>query len=712
MARECDPPESMAGALNAGLIGDLAVIMLASAVAIVVFRKLRQPVVLGYLLAGMAVGPGSGLLPLGITRESILSFADLGVVFLLLFIGMEFDLRQLRSIGAPAILIGTFEVAAMLGIGFAVGIALGWGEVNAVYLGALMAISSTAVTVKILTDLKLLEDKATRLVIGILVIEDFAAVIILSSLSGTGSAAGLGPIEVIFVIGQVVVFFFATIFIGTQTVPWAFRRLENLGSDEVLTIAALGLCFGIALVAVVLGFSPAMGAFLAGVVIGESGVLDSIRPRFEPLRDLFAAIFFVSVGMLIIPAEFVQLLVPILIVTAVLVLGKMASAGGVTFLLGYGGRDSLAVGTRLARPGEFSFIIGNVGLAKQSMAPFLYPVIAGVTLITTFIGPTLVRQTPKLYRFLAGHIPPSLDQGGAAYTAWVSRARTSSRRDPVVRKKFRENGERIFLTTVLIILVSWFTVAFRAPVESLSRSAGVDPVVADSALVGVALALVAYPSFVIFRLAREFVDLTAVAATEGGAQGRSNGRTAVSRIVSFFVLVGVLALLAVGLFPLIVIASSTNLVYLLAMLAVAFGAAGYRISRSARALQERFETVFGDAQRAAPELEEGAPAVQRLSNLPRYLWAFGESETIAEYVVPENSPLAGAALSDLRIRGRTGARVVAVQHGSHLQTAPPPTTRIHEGDLIVLAGTLADLERFEVLLGRGERMEIQEVSPG
>jgi K+/H+ antiporter YhaU regulatory subunit KhtT len=177
------------------------------------------------------------------------------------------------------------------------------------------------------------------------------------------------------------------------------------------------------------------------------------------------------------------------------------------------------------------------------------------------------------------------------------------------------------------------------------------------------------------------------------------------------ILLGVLALLSVGLFPLFVAASAANLPFLVGILVLAFGFAGFRIFRSARALHERFENVFTDSSAPEAPADEGAPVVQKLSNLPRYLWAFGETETIAEYVVPGKSPLAGWALSDLRIRGRTGARIVAVQHGSHLQTAPPPTTRIHEGDLLLLVGTIADLERFEVLLGRSPEMEIQEASP-
>ena len=429
-------------AFGVGLVGDLAVIMVASAVAIVISRKLRQPVVLGYLLAGIVVGPGSGLLAIGIQPDEIRDFAELGVIFLLLFIGMEFDLRQLRSIGAPAIIIGTFEVGTMLGLGFVLGAAIGLDSINAIYLGALIAISSTAVTIKILTELKLLEDRATRLVIGILVIEDFAAVIILSSLSGTSGV--IDPLQVMGIIILVIAFFFGTIFLGAQVIPKAFHRLERLHSDEVLLIAALGLCFGVALVAVLLGFSAAMGAFLAGVLIGESGVLDAIRPRFEPIRDLFAAIFFVSVGMLIIPAVFLDQILLIAVVSVVFVVGKVAAAGGITFLLGYGGRDSLAVAARLARTAEFSFLIATVGTRPATaatpagpMIPALYPMIAGVTLVTTIIGPTLVRRTGSIYRAVAGRLPGTLDQAGASYTAWVSRARASSKRDPAVRKKFR-----------------------------------------------------------------------------------------------------------------------------------------------------------------------------------------------------------------------------------------------------------------------------------
>jgi hypothetical protein len=281
-----------------------------------------------------------------------------------------------------------------------------------------------------------------------------------------------------------------------------------------------------------------------------------------------------------------------------------------------------------------------------------------------------------------------------------------------VRQKFRQNGVRIFLTTIFIIIVSWVAAGLKGPVELLAVSAGQDPVLFEAAMLGVAITIVVYPVLVMMRLGKELIELTVAAATEGSPTGRISGRAAVGKLVSSVIAIGIFALLAVGLIPLVLAASATSLPILALVLFFLFSVAGYRIFKSARSLQERFENVFteGLGEEAAPS-HEGGPAMQKLSNLPRYLWAFGETETIAEYVVPDASPLAGASLADLRIRGRTGARIVAVQHGSHLQTAPPPTTRIHEGDLLLLVGTLSDLERFEVLLGRSPAMEIQEASP-
>lgn len=712
----------MVGAFGAGLVGDLAVIMIASAVAILLFKRLRQPVVLGYLLAGMAIGPGSGLLDIGIDEGDIAAFADLGVIFVLLFIGMEFDLRQLRAIGAPAIVIGTVEVTVMLGVGYALGLAMGLDALSAVYLGALVSISSTAVTIKILTDLDLMQDRATRLVFGILVVEDFAAVILLSALSGTSNLATQGVEGILAVIVSVVLFFFGTIFIGVLLIPRAFHRLERLGSDEVLTIAALGLSFGVALVATVLGYSPAMGAFLAGVLIGESGVLDSIRPRFEPIRDLFAAIFFVSVGMLIIPAEFIGLLLPISLVCAVFLVGKVAAAGGATYLLGYGGRDGLAVGARLARTGEFSFIIGKNGLSTGAMAPQLYPLIAGVTLITTFVSPFLVRGSSRLYRAVAGSLPFGLDRAGSAYTAWISRARSSSRRDPAVHQVYRQTGIRVFLTAIFLLIVSSATVAFTPYAPGIARVLGMTDDLVVTALIGAAVAVVVYPVWVLGRLGKDLIDLTMQASGVERSIGRTLARTAVQTGLRAVIVAGILGILFLGLSPLVVVAATgANLPALVVGLAVVFAVAGWPVLHRTKSLHRRFEDIFSNAP--APDGAEGAPqgaagaaggaaagAGGSPSNLPRYLWAVADAETLAEYPVPAASPLLGAALGELRIRGRTGARVVAVQHGQEMQTAPPPGFRLHEGDVVLIVGTLADLERFEVLLGRAGA-EIERDSP-
>ncbi|HEX9710285.1 MAG TPA: cation:proton antiporter, partial [Candidatus Thermoplasmatota archaeon] len=675
----------MVGAFGAGLVGDLAVIMIASAVSILLFRRLRQPVVLGYLLAGMAVGPGSGLLNIGIEEADIAAFADLGVIFVLLFIGMEFDLRQLRAIGAPAIVIGTLEVTVMLGVGYALGLGMGLDPLSAVYLGALISISSTAVTIKILTDLDMLQDRATRLVFGVLVVEDFAAVILLSALSGTSNLASQGPEGVLTVILSVVIFFFATIFIGVQIIPRAFHRLERLGSEEVLTIAALGLSFGVALVATVLGYSPAMGAFLAGVLIGESGVLDAVRPRFEPIRDLFAAIFFVSVGMLIVPSEFLGLIVPILLICGVFLLGKIAAAGGATYLLGFGGRDGLAVGARLARTGEFSFIIGKTGLSTGAMAPQLYPMIAGVTLITTFLSPALIRRTPGIYRAAAGSLPPGIDRAGSAYTAWISRARNSTRRDPVVRQIYRQTGIRLFLTTVFMLIVSSATLALYPYAGGIATLVGTTPEAVVTALIGVAIGIVVYPVWVMGRMGKDLIDLTLQAAAGEAPPGRTLARTAVRTALRLVIVAGVLGLLFVGLSPLVVVAAEgANLPVLLVGLLVVFGLAGWRVLHSAKRLHARFETVFTAPPEPEATLPDGQRAPQQFSNLPRYLWAVADSETLAEYVLPDPCPLAGSSLGALKIRGRTGARVVAVQHGHDMQTAPPPTTRLHVGDMLLI----------------------------
>ncbi len=701
----------MVGAFGAGLVGDLAVIMIASAAAIVIFRRLHQPVVLGYLLAGMFVGPGSPFLNLGIDQLDIEAFADLGVIFVLLFIGMEFDLRQLRSIGAPAIVIGTLEVTVMLGVGYALGLAIGLDPLSAVYLGALVSISSTAVTIKILTDLDMLQDRATRLVFGVLVVEDFAAVILLSALSGTSNLATQGPEGVLAVVISVVIFFFATIFIGVQLIPRAFRRLERLGSDEVLTIAALGLCFGVALIATVLGFSPAMGAFLAGVLIGESGVLDAIRPRFEPIRDLFAAIFFVSVGMLIVPSQFIDLILPIALICGVFMIGKIVAAGGATYLLGYGGRDGLAVGARLARTGEFSFIIGKNGLSTGGMAPQLYPMIAGVTLITTFVSPFLVKNTHRIYRAAAGWLPFGIDRAGSAYTAWISRARNSSRRDPEVRKIYRETGIRLFLTTVLLLIVSAATVAFQPYAGDLAISAGLASELGVTALIGVAIGVVVYPVWVMGRLGKDLIDLTLQVAGAETRVGRAIPRTAARTALRTAIVAGILGLLFVGLSPLVVVATEgANLPVLLVGLTVVFSLAGYRVLHSAKSLHARFENVFTAPPGTDVEPLEAQKSTPQFSNLPRYLWAVADSETLAEYVIPDPCPLAGASLGELKIRGRTGARVVAIQHEQDMQTAPPPSARLHVGDMLLVVGTLADLERFEAMIGR-PGAEIEDHSP-
>jgi CPA2 family monovalent cation:H+ antiporter-2 len=454
-----------------------------------------------------------------------------------------------------------------------------------------------------------------------------------------------------------------------------------------------------------------MGAFLAGVLIGESGVLDSIRPRFEPIRDMFAAIFFVSVGMLIVPAQFAGQILPIALICLVFMLGKIGAAGGAAFLLGFGARDGLAVGARLARTGEFSFIIGKNGLSTGGMAPQLYPMIAGVTLVTTFLSPFLVRGTPRIYRAVAGALPQGLDRAGSAYTAWISRARSSSRRDPEVARIYRQSGIRLFLTTVFMLIVSTWVVALTPYTDGIGSALGTSAGVVITVLIGVAIGVVVYPVWVMGKIGKDLIDLTMAASGVEASGARAISRAAVRTGLRAAIVVSILGLLFLGLSPLVVVAlAGANLLALVLGLLVVFGLAGWRVLHGARTLHAKFETVFS-AGPEKPAAGPGGPAsAGQEGNLPRYLWAVADSETLAEYVIPEGSSLSGGGLGDLRIRGRTGARVVAVKQGDHTQMAPPPNTRLHTGDMLYIVGTLADLERFEVLLGR-HGAEIADGSP-
>ncbi|QXI38478.1 cation:proton antiporter [Pseudomonas xantholysinigenes] len=400
-------------------IQDLAVIMLVAGVVTILFHRLKQPVVLGYIVAGFIIGPHTPPFGLIHDEDTIKTLAELGVIFLMFCLGLEFSLRKLFKVGATAFIAAFLEIVLMIWIGFEIGRWFGWNTMDSLFLGAILAISSTTIIVKALNDLKMKNERFAQLIFGVLIVEDILGIGIIALLSGIAVSGTVSSGEVFSTVGKLSLFMIVALVVGILLVPRLLAYVAKFESNEMLLITVLGLCFGFCLLVVKLEYSMVLGAFLIGAIMAESRQLLKIERLIEPVRDLFSAIFFVAIGLMIDPSILLEYAWPIVVITLAVVLGKMLSCGMGAFIAGNDGRTSLRVGMGLSQIGEFSFIIAALGMTLQVTSDFLYPVAVAVSAITTLLTPYLIRAADPLSLKLGKVVPSRLARVLSLYGEWL-----------------------------------------------------------------------------------------------------------------------------------------------------------------------------------------------------------------------------------------------------------------------------------------------------
>ncbi|RUT31511.1 cation:proton antiporter [Pseudomonas sp. PAMC 29040] len=400
-------------------IQDLAVIMLVAGVVTILFHRFKQPVVLGYIVAGFIIGPHTPPFGLIHDEETIRILAELGVIFLMFCLGLEFSLRKLFKVGATAFIAAFMEITLMIWIGYEIGRWFDWNTMDSLFLGAILAISSTTIIVKALNDLKMKNERFAQLIFGVLIVEDILGIGIIALLSSIAVSGSVSPEEVFSTVGKLSLFMIVALVIGILLVPRVLAYVARFESNEMLLITVLGLCFGFCLLVVKLEYSMVLGAFLIGAIMAESRQLLKIERLIEPVRDLFSAIFFVAIGLMLDPAILLEYALPIVVITIAVVLGKMLSCGLGAFIAGNDGRTSLRVGMGLSQIGEFSFIIAALGMTLQVTSSFLYPVAVAVSVLTTLMTPYLIRAADPLSYKLAQVMPNRLSRVFGLYGEWL-----------------------------------------------------------------------------------------------------------------------------------------------------------------------------------------------------------------------------------------------------------------------------------------------------
>ncbi|MEG1553739.1 MAG: cation:proton antiporter [Rikenellaceae bacterium] len=386
---------------------NLALILVVAAVTTLIFKYLKQPPVLGYVVAGFLTGPNFILLPEFLDQKTITTWGEIGVVFLLFALGLEFSFKKLRKVGGPGALTAVTEAIIMMGLGMAAGLLMGWSFINSLFLGGMISISSTSIIIKAFEDMKLNNKKFAHIVIGVLVVEDLVAILLLVLLSTIAISRDFGGVELLVEMSKLILFLILTFTAGVYFIPSLLRKIRNALNDETLLIVSLGLCLGLVVLASYFGFSPALGAFLMGSILSETDDSARIQRLVLPLRNLFAAIFFISVGMSVDPDIIVSSWGYILIISTLVIFFKPLSATFGILLSGQTLYTSLKSGLCLSQIGEFSFIIASLGLSLGVLKEEVYPIIVAVSIISVFTTPYIIKNSDNIYKWIYSKARPS-----------------------------------------------------------------------------------------------------------------------------------------------------------------------------------------------------------------------------------------------------------------------------------------------------------------
>lgn len=387
------------------LITDLALIFIVASIITIIFKKLNQPVVLGYIIAGFLISPNFVFLPTVIESADIHVWANIGIVFLMFALGLEFSFKKIASVGGSAFVIALTVMGSMIFIGVGIGSLMGWGKMDCIFLGGMLSMSSTMIILKAYEEYQLKKEKFAELILGTLVIEDIAGIfmmIILSTISVSQNVSGLSMVKEI---GMLLILLAIWLVVGIYLIPSFLKKIKDFANDEMILVISIGICMGMVVIANLIGFSSALGAFMAGSIL--AGTIQSARIEriVTPIKDMFGAIFFVSVGMLIEPNLLVEYIVPILILSVVTILGQMTFATLGILLSGHSLHTAVRGGFSMVQIGEFSFIVATLGMSLGVISNFLYPIVVCVSVITSFVTPVFIKNSERAYKVIDKKLP-------------------------------------------------------------------------------------------------------------------------------------------------------------------------------------------------------------------------------------------------------------------------------------------------------------------
>lgn len=651
------------------LISDLALILICAGIMTLIFKKLKQPLVLGYIVAGFICTPHFKFTPSVVDSASIHIWSEIGVIFLLFALGLEFSFKKLMKVGGSAVISACTIIFCMILVGVFVGWTFGWNRMDCIYLGGMLAMSSTTIIYKAFDDMGLRQQRFAGLVLSILILEDILAIVLMVMLSTMAVSQNFEGGEMVYSILKLLFFLILWFVVGIYGIPLFLKRVRKLMSDETLLIVSLALCFGMVYLAALVGFSPAFGAFIMGSILSETIESEHIGKLVSPVKDLFGAIFFVSVGMMVDPAMIVEYKYQILVIVLAVLLGQTIFGTTGVLLSGQPLKTAMRCGFSLTQIGEFAFIIASLGVSLKVTSHFLYPIVVAVSVITTFLTPYMIRLAVPAYNVIDKYMPSRWRRLLDRYSSGASVANHSNNWKKLVIAIIRI----VLIYAVLSIAVTALFLHFIVPLAT--------DMLGDlwGRILGAALTIAAIAPFLRAMIMKknrseEFKSLW--------SDSRFNHAPLISIILLRIVIaIGFIVFIIENLFR-----ASTALMVGIAIIVVCAMILSRFLKKQSIVLERTFVRNLHYKEIQQEYLGEKQPEYAgRLLDRDLHL---------SDFLIPAESAWAGKTLRELDLGKKYDVHVASIIRGKHRLNIPDGNTCIFPNDLIQVIGTDEQLSLF------------------
>lgn len=651
------------------LISDLALILICAGIMTLIFKKLKQPLVLGYIVAGFICTPHFKFTPSVVDSASIHIWSEIGVIFLLFALGLEFSFKKLMKVGGSAVISACTIIFCMILVGVFVGWTFGWNRMDCIYLGGMLAMSSTTIIYKAFDDMGLRQQRFAGLVLSILILEDILAIVLMVMLSTMAVSQNFEGGEMIYSILKLLFFLILWFVVGIYGIPLFLKRVRKLMSDETLLIVSLALCFGMVYLAALVGFSPAFGAFIMGSILSETIESEHIGKLVSPVKDLFGAIFFVSVGMMVDPAMIVEYKYQILVIVLAVLLGQTIFGTTGVLLSGQPLKTAMQCGFSLTQIGEFAFIIASLGVSLKVTSHFLYPIVVAVSVITTFLTPYMIRLAVPAYNVIDKYMPSRWRRLLDRYSSGASVANHSNNWKKLVIAIIRI----VLIYAVLSIAVTALFLHFIVPLAT--------DMLGDlwGRILGAALTIAAIAPFLRAMIMKknrseEFKSLW--------SDSRFNHAPLISIILLRIVIaIGFIVFIIENLFR-----ASAALMVGIAIIVVCAMILSRFLKKQSIVLERTFVRNLHYKEIQQEYLGEKQPEYAgRLLDRDLHL---------SDFLIPAESAWAGKTLRELDLGKKYDVHVASIIRGKHRLNIPDGNTCIFPNDLIQVIGTDEQLSLF------------------